>query len=84
VENWRTHTQLLKANNELKVFQSQMLQAAKLAAVGEMAASVVHEIKNPVQILSMQMEIVMLGRGQATGSACLIHRSSGCRISQNG
>ncbi len=41
-----------------------MLQAAKLAAVGEMAASVVHEIKNPVQILSMQMEIVMLGRGQ--------------------
>ncbi len=64
VENWRTHTQLLKANNELKIFQSQMLQAAKLAAVGEMAASVVHEIKNPVQILSMQMEIVMLGRGQ--------------------
>ncbi len=64
VENWRTHTQLIKANNELKMFQAQMLQAAKLAAVGEMAASVVHEIKNPVQILTMQMEIVMLGRGQ--------------------
>ncbi|HAP34560.1 MAG TPA: hypothetical protein DCQ28_00940 [Bacteroidetes bacterium] len=64
VENWRTHTQLLKANSELKTFQAQMLQAAKLAAVGEMAASVVHEIKNPVQILSMQMEIVLLGRGQ--------------------
>ncbi len=64
IENWRTHTQLLKANNELKTFQAQMLQAAKLAAVGEMAASVVHEIKNPVQILTMQMEIVLLGRGQ--------------------
>jgi signal transduction histidine kinase len=64
VENWRTHTQLTKANNELKSFQAQMLQAAKLAAVGEMAASIVHEIKNPVQILMMQMEIVNAGRAK--------------------
>ncbi len=64
VENWRTHTQLLKANNDLKVFQAQMLQAAKLAAVGELAASIVHEIKNPVQILMMQMEIVIAGRAK--------------------
>jgi signal transduction histidine kinase len=64
VENWRTHTQLAKANNELKSFQAQMLQAAKLAAVGELAASIVHEIKNPVQILMMQMEIVNSGRAK--------------------
>lgn len=64
VENWRTHAQLVKVNNELKMFQAQMMQAAKLAAVGELAASIVHEIKNPVQILMMQMELVMSGRAQ--------------------
>ena len=64
VENWRVQKQLVKANNELKMFQAQMLQAAKLAAVGELAASIVHEIKNPVQILVMQMNLVMADRVQ--------------------
>lgn len=64
VENWRAHKQLTKANDELKMFQVQMLQAAKLAALGELSASIVHEIKNPVQILVMQIEIVMRGKGQ--------------------
>lgn len=62
VENWREHAQLIKANNELKMFQAQMLQAAKLAAVGELAASIVHEIKNPVGILVMQIELIVSGR----------------------
>ena len=62
VENWRTNAQLVKANNELKMFQAQMMQAAKLAAVGELAASIVHEIKNPVQIMLMQMDIVNSGQ----------------------
>ncbi len=64
IENWRVNAQLVKANNELKMFQAQMLQAAKLAAVGELAASIVHEIKNPVQILVMQMNLVMTDRLQ--------------------
>ncbi len=64
IENWRVNAQLMKANNELKMFQAQMLQAAKLAAVGELAASIVHEIKNPVQILVMQMNLVMSDRLQ--------------------
>ncbi|MBW7886921.1 MAG: GAF domain-containing protein [Bacteroidetes bacterium] len=63
VENWRTQMQLVKANNELKSYQSQMLQVAKLVALGELAASIVHEIKNPIQILSMQIEIIMMGKG---------------------
>lgn len=64
IENWRVNAQLVRANNELKTFQAQMLQAAKLAAVGELAASIVHEIKNPVQILVMQMNLVMTDRLQ--------------------
>ncbi len=61
VENWRTYEQLLKANQELKASEAQMIQAAKLAAIGELAASIVHEIKNPVQILVLQMDMVQRG-----------------------
>ncbi|KAB2925966.1 MAG: GAF domain-containing protein [Bacteroidetes bacterium] len=80
IENWREHAQLVRQGNELKMFQAQMLQAAKLAAVGELAASIVHEIKNPVQILVMQMDIVMSGRAQGNWKEILdaqIKRLSG-------
>ncbi len=56
VENWRTHEQLTRVNAELKTSQSNLLQAAKLAALGELSANILHEIKNPVQILTMTLE----------------------------
>ena len=62
VENWRTYQQLLKANEELKASQAQMVQAAKLAAIGELAAGIAHEIKNPLQILMLHLELVQAGR----------------------
>lgn len=62
VENWRTYQQLLKANEELKASQAQMIQAAKLAAIGELAAGIAHEIKNPLQVLMLHMELVQAGR----------------------
>jgi len=62
VENWRTYQQLLKANDELKASQAQMVQAAKLAAIGELAAGVAHEIKNPLQVLMLHLELVQAGR----------------------
>jgi signal transduction histidine kinase len=62
VENWRSHHQLAKANQELKASQSQMMQAAKLVALGELAASIVHEIKNPIQILMMHLDMAMKGK----------------------
>ncbi len=62
VENWRTYTQLLKANDELKASQAQIVQAAKMAAIGELAAGVAHEIKNPLQVLLLHLELVERGR----------------------
>jgi signal transduction histidine kinase len=62
VENWRTHGQLVRANEELKSSQAQMMQAAKLAAIGELAASVAHEIKNPLQVMMLNLELVQSGR----------------------
>jgi signal transduction histidine kinase len=61
VENWRTHHQLVRANEELKSSQAQMIQAGKLVALGELAAGIVHEIKNPVQILLTHVDLVMRG-----------------------
>ena len=62
VENWLTYQQLLKANEELKASQAQMVQAAKLAAIGELAAGIAHEIKNPLQVLMLHLELVQAGR----------------------
>jgi len=69
VENWRTYQQLLKANEELKASQAQMIQAAKLAAIGELAAGIAHEIKNPLQVLMLHMELVQAARCR-TGWKC--------------
>ncbi|MBP1647260.1 MAG: integral rane sensor signal transduction histidine kinase [Bacteroidetes bacterium] len=62
VENWRTYRQLVRANEELKSSQAQMVQAAKMAAIGELAAGVAHEIKNPLQVLLLHLELVEKGR----------------------
>ncbi len=62
VENWRTFNELVKANADLKASQAQMIQSAKLAAIGELAASIVHEIKNPLQILMMHLEMFEKGK----------------------
>jgi signal transduction histidine kinase len=61
VENWRTYTELNHAQEDIKSSQAQMLQSSKLAAIGEMAGAVIHEIKNPVQILLGQMELYKRG-----------------------
>ena len=62
VENWHTFDELTKAHKELRASQAQMVQAAKLAAIGELAASIVHEIKNPLQVLMMHVEMAERGR----------------------
>jgi len=62
VENWRNHQQLVRVNEELKSAQAQMVQAAKLAAIGELAAGIAHEIKNPLQVLMLHLELVQAGK----------------------
>ncbi|MCX7984358.1 MAG: ATP-binding protein [Bacteroidetes bacterium] len=61
VENWRTYEKLVKASNELKMSEAHMIRAARLAAIGELAASIVHEIKNPVQVLMLQLDVMKRG-----------------------
>ena len=48
VENARLYEGVTRKMEELRETQAQLIQAAKLAAIGEMAAQVAHEINNPL------------------------------------
>lgn len=46
---------LLSANKEIKETQQQLLQAEKMASVGQLAAGVAHEINNPIGFVSSNL-----------------------------
>jgi signal transduction histidine kinase len=50
--------QLLHALTELRETQNQMIQAERLAAVGQMASTMAHEIKNPLAGIRAALEVV--------------------------
>lgn len=54
----RMYTGLARDLTEFKRMQEEMLHSQKLAAIGEMAASVAHEIKNPLAGIGGAIEIL--------------------------
>ncbi len=57
IERWKTRQELVQAWVDIKEKQTQLVQATRLASVGEMTATIIHEIKNPLQILSSYIEL---------------------------
>ncbi|MBI1845566.1 MAG: hypothetical protein HY294_13055 [Candidatus Rokubacteria bacterium] len=51
LKNSRLYADLRNQMDELTRTQQQLIQSAKLAAIGELAASVAHEINNPLMII---------------------------------
>jgi PAS domain S-box-containing protein len=55
----RDITEQKRANEEIRVMTQQLWQAAKLASVGELAASIAHELNNPLATVSLRVESVL-------------------------
>jgi PAS domain S-box-containing protein len=56
----RKAEQALQAKNEeMKMMSQQLWQAAKLATMGELAASIAHELNNPLSTVSLRAEMLM-------------------------
>ncbi len=51
VENARLYTELSEFTRELESSQDQLIRAERLAATGKLAASLAHEINNPLQAI---------------------------------
>ena len=48
-----------RTNEEIRAMTQQLWQAAKLASVGELAASIAHELNNPLATVSLRVESVL-------------------------
>jgi signal transduction histidine kinase len=59
LENSTLYSDLRNQMQSLRQAQQQLIQSAKLAAVGELAASVAHEINNPLMIILGNCEMIM-------------------------
>jgi len=58
LENWKLYEDVRLQMRELKDTQEQLIQAAKLVGIGELASNVAHEINNPLTSILGYAELI--------------------------
>ena len=58
-----------KLEKRLKASQAQLVQSGKMAAVGQLAAGVAHEVNNPLQIILSRVQLLMIRHEEQDGLA---------------
>jgi two-component system NtrC family sensor kinase len=64
IENARLYAESKAFSKELAASQAQLIQSAKLAATGQLAASIAHEINNPLQAVQSCVYLIADGAPQ--------------------
>lgn len=59
-ERQRVEAELRRKDEELQAISQQLWQTAKLATMGELAASIAHELNNPLATVSLRVESLLL------------------------
>jgi len=60
-ERKKAEAELKKRTEELRDMSQQLWQAAKLATMGELAASIAHELNNPLATVTLRVESLIAG-----------------------
>lgn len=63
IHNARSYTQLNEKNIQLKLAEEQKLRDERLAVLGQMAASVAHEVRNPLSAISNCLAVLKTESG---------------------
>ena len=80
------NNQLEETNRNLAQIKGQMLQQEKMAAIGTLAAGLLHEVNNPVNYCLMAMNIALedpVARTSASLNECLVDAKEGMQRVQH-
>jgi signal transduction histidine kinase len=81
-ERRRAEEALTKANRDLEETRDMLVQSEKFAAIGRLSAAIAHEILNPVNIISMRIQLLeaMEGISESIRKPLLVCKSQLNRI----
>lgn len=64
LDNSRLYGELEETNQKLRQSQAQLIQSEKMAAVGQLATGMAHEINNPLQIILSKVQLLTIDFAQ--------------------